>query len=214
MSLPSVLVCFAVREEARFFRAPRGVRSDVLLTGIGPRNARRTLERALAGTPPGLVLSCGYAGGLDPTLEPGAVVFEAEPASGLAEALRPLGARPARFHAADRVIVTETEKQALRQATGADAVEMESAVIRSLCRTRGIPVATIRVISDTALEDLPLDFNRLAGADDNLSYAKLGLALVRSPGRVQALLRFRKRLKMASQRLAAVLIALLEARGG
>ena len=50
----------------------------------------------------------------------------------------------------------------------------------------------MRVILDTANEDLPLDFNQLMTADQKMSYGKLALALVKSPGKVGALLRLQK----------------------
>jgi len=247
MSAPLVLVCFALRHEARFFRPAPGSNCRVAVTGIGRRNARRGLERALEGDQPALVLTCGYAGGLNPALKFGQVVFEAEGATelgalsqenmaeewqvkngegagtgegrgtrakgkgqrakgrGLSGILVELGAVRGRFHEVDRVVVTAREKHDLWEATGADAVEMESAEIRRTCRERAIPAATIRVISDTAGEDLPLDFNQVSGPDQNLSYGKLAFRLVRTPALIGRLLQLQRRLNGAAQSLAAVL---------
>jgi adenosylhomocysteine nucleosidase len=84
-------------------------------------------------------------------------------------------------------------------------VEMESGVIRAVCRERGIPSATVRVISDSADENLPLDFNRLMDAEQNLSYVRLALALVSSPGKIPALITLQKRTRTAAKNLAKVL---------
>ncbi len=232
------LLAFAVREESRAFQKLVPARPDllVLLTGIGQRNAEKAIGKALAEQSPRLVLTCGFAGGLNPELETGTVVFsvdetpgsrrgnEAEllarsqippayvggydPAasiSSLSPALLAAGAQPAKFHCADRVAAFAEEKRALRQSTGADAVEMESGVIRAICRKLSIPSATVRVISDAADEDLPLDFNRLMDSDQNLKYGKLTAALLKSPGKIGALLRLQRQTQAAAEQLAQVL---------
>jgi hypothetical protein len=82
---------------------------------------------------------------------------------------------------------------------------MESAAIHDVCRERGIPCVTVRVISDTADEDLPLDFNVLSKPDKNLDYGKLAWTLARSPGKIGALLQLQKKTSLAARQLAAVL---------
>ena len=96
---------------------------------MGQTNAAESLRRALAGVHPRLVVTAGFAGGLKPELAAGAVIFEEDPEAGLRGRLMEHGAIPARFHCAARVAVTAAEKGALREATGADAVEIESSVI-------------------------------------------------------------------------------------
>jgi nucleoside phosphorylase len=171
-----------------------------------------------------LVLTCGFAGGLNPDLKLGDVVFETFPCSsrresaqiktgekleptdvGCYEKLVAAGAKPAKIFCTDRIATTGAEKKALRDATGADAVEMESAAIHAVCAERGIPCVTVRVISDTAHEDLPLDFNALAKPDKNLNFGKLAWAIAKSPGKIGALLALQKKTKFAAEQLARVL---------
>lgn len=196
------LYCFALKHEARFVSKPAG---EILITGMGARNTEQTLLSTLSRLRPQCVFSCGFAGGLNPALTGGTVVFSTPENGWGFERLRAAGAQPAKFHSSDRVAVTVEEKRRLRQATGADALDMESETIARLCFERGIPSVILRVISDSALEDLPLDFNRLMTADQRLNYGKLCLSLMSSPGKLGALLRLNRQTRAAAKALGAVL---------
>lgn len=208
MDLTPTLVCFAVKEETKFFKAAN---CRVLITGMGQKNATEGLRKELASARPGLVLTCGFAGGLNPKLALGDVVFDADDATGIKAKLIELGASPGIFHCADKVAITIAEKKSLREATAADAVEMESYAIRALCREKKIPAATIRVISDAAGEDLPLDFNALMTPDYRLSMAKLLGKLMREPLKIPQLIEFQKRTVFAARQLGELLEKLLAA---
>ncbi|HXU78652.1 MAG TPA: hypothetical protein VN794_18895 [Methylomirabilota bacterium] len=210
---PPILVCFAVKEEAQSFRLRAGGRPQVriLLTGMGGRNAERTVRRALSVEKPALVLTSGFAGGLAPDLPAGTVLFDAGGNTELNAALAAAGAQPGRFLWSARVAAAASEKQALRLSTGADAVEMESQVIASLCREIGIPCATVRIVLDPAGEDLPLDFNALMDANMEMNYGKLTFAVLKSPGKIAALLRLQKASRAAAEKLATVLLQAIAA---
>jgi len=209
-----VLVCFAVKEEAEPFQKLFGYDPavQVLVTGMGKRNALKSLLGVLEQTTPALVLTCGFAGGLDPMLSVGTVVYDEDQGCGLSAELERLGAKHARFFCASRIAVTPEEKRIIRNSTGADAVEMESEHIRALCRSHNIPSATIRVISDAAEEELPLDFNTLLTRDEKINYARLGLALFRSPGKIPHLISLQKRTAVSANGLAVVLQKFLQKR--
>ena len=168
------------------------------------------------------MLTCGFAGGLNPDLKLGDVIFEIigdgstspklkkNPKMTRNSSLRELlaaGAKPAKFFCADRIATTVAEKKKLRDETGADAVEMESAAIHAVCAERGIPCVTVRVISDTADEDLPLDFNALAKPDKSLDFGKLAWAIAKSPGKIGALMELQKKTKSAAERFPASTLA-------
>ena len=229
----STLICFALKDEAAPFRkmaagtVAAAQAASILITGIGRRNAEKSLREFLNScrsrgsetqiknnleTPhvvsydPSLVLTCGFAGGLNPELKLGEVVFElSTPNPQLSTRLLASGAKPIKFFCADRIATTVAEKRKLHAETGADAVEMESAAIHAICRERGIPCATVRVISDAAGEDLPLDFNALFNADLSLNYGKLALAIAKSPEKIGALMKLQNQTKAAAEKLAEIL---------
>jgi nucleoside phosphorylase len=197
-----LLVCFAVAQEARHFHSPH---AETLVTGMGQGNATRAGAAVLAQRRPRVLLTCGFAGGLNAELRSGDVVFSAEAGTRLAATLRAAGAKPVSFHCAARVAITAAEKSSLRASTGADAVEMESAPLRALCQSRGIPSATVRVISDAVDESLPLDFNALMTPDYALSYVRLARAVALAPWSIPGLWRLGRRSDGAARRLAEVL---------
>jgi hypothetical protein len=132
-----------------------------------------------------------------------------DPETGLETALLAAGARPARFHCAEKVVTTAQQKRALWEATGADAVEMESEFIREICHQEHIPSATVRVVLDAAEDNLALDFNQLMTDDMRLDTGKLALALMRSPSRITALLRLQKQSRSAAESLAQTISRIL-----
>jgi adenosylhomocysteine nucleosidase len=198
-----ILVTFAVKEEVKFFPGGPGIRRYI--TGMGRDNAERAIETAISEIRPRLVLTCGFAGGLNPVLKSSEVVFNAEPGTTLYDKLKEAGATPVSFFCARRVAITSEEKQRLWRGTGLDAVEMESESIRDYCRERDIPCATVRAISDTALEDLPLDFNTLLSPAKKIDYKKLTWALVRAPFKFAELLAFQQKTVDAARSLGAFL---------
>ncbi len=200
------LICFALKEEAAPFRKIAAGKSgiSIIITGIGRANAEKSVREFLSKSFPELVLTCGFAGGLNPGLKIGDVIFEpAGPAADIQKLTR--SARPAKFFCADRIATTSAEKKLLRDLTSADAVEMESAAIHAVCAEKNIPCATLRVISDTVHENLPLDFNALAKPDKNLDFGKLFLAIALSPGKIPQLMALQKKTRFAAERLAAAL---------
>lgn len=200
-----IAVFFAVRAEAGPFRRdlPPGV--QVVITGMGATHARRAAEDHLYRARPRLVLTCGFAGGLHPGVPRSTVLFDADPHSPLAGVLERAGAVPAQFHCATRVAVTVADKRAVRAATGADAVEMESGVVREVCRAAGVASATLRVVSDAADEDLPVDFNRLMNAQQDLDPVRLAGYLLRQPAAIAGLFRLQRHCAAAARALARVL---------
>jgi nucleoside phosphorylase len=229
------LVCFAVKEEARFFmdqmagrlkprcwHSPGDAASKsappalcrVLITGMGRRNAEEVVRGAFALVQPKRVITSGFAGGLNPKLKFGTIVYEEDSDAGFGPQLEQAGAARAAFFCHSRAAVTSGEKAALRQSTGADAVEMESGVIRNVCRERKIPSATVRVILDDASRDLPLDFNALMTPGDRIHYPKLIWAVLSRPGRIGRVIAFQRQTMEASRRLGAALAELFGAKRG
>lgn len=206
----ALLICFAVREEAAFAweLKAKGER-ELLITGMGRRNASTRFAETLRRVNPDRVLTCGFAGALNPEFKIGDVLFDEDYDAGISKELLSAGAIPAKFYCSVRVAVTAAEKAELWRTTGADAVEMESSVIRSLCRERGIPSATVRVISDAAHEDLPLDFNALMTSEQKISIPKLMGKLVTSPRSIPRLMELQRNTRLAAKNLADVLNGLL-----
>lgn len=199
-----MLVCFAVPEEARPFQKLMAGHSAVRIavSGMGRRNTQAMIEAELKASRPGLVLTCGYTGALNPELALGRIVFDADATFPNASQLELLGGRPVRFVHSEKIVVTAVEKTRLCAESGADAVDMESKFIRDACRGMGISSATVRVVSDTATQDMPLDFNALLTPDLKMNYARLGAAILKSPKCIPALMRFGKETRAAADALA------------
>jgi adenosylhomocysteine nucleosidase len=161
-----VLVVTGMAAEARLAAGP-GV--TTVMAGGNPARLRSLLH-ARVQPDCRAVISVGIAGGLDPSLRPGDVIV----ATGVAAADRRHAASPTLAHrlaarlsdhpkrvimaelaGVDSAVVTPSAKRALRNATGALAVDMESHVAAAFAAHHGLPFAAVRVVCDPAHRGLP-----------------------------------------------------------
>jgi adenosylhomocysteine nucleosidase len=181
--------------EAQFARdvIANGVRWWLVANGPGGRLVKQALvdRRGVDG-----VISTGYCGALDPGLSVGDIVVSGEPPATKRVYVR------GRVHSAERVVVTAGEKRELHMATGAVAVDMEAAAVEEKATQWNVPFRCIRVVSDTAREDLPLDFNRFQDAAGRFSLTRIAMQALLHPFTVlPALLRLNKNCRSAGKQL-------------
>jgi hypothetical protein len=112
------------------------------------------------------------------------------------------------FYTAGTVISSVSEKLRLGQI--ADAVDMESYPIMAQAQQHGIPAVAIRAISDTADQNLPLDFNRAIDEDGKIDWLPALSQVAASPGCLPQLMRFGLDSSRAARKLAHFLDRYLE----
>ncbi|MEP6960967.1 MAG: hypothetical protein ABI995_02755 [Acidobacteriota bacterium] len=194
----------AIPSSAAFARETElnGARCILIANGPGPRLVNLALDRDFPKRwNVQQVISTGFCGALDPHLKIGDIVVSGAP---LPSAAGPY--RHGEIWSIDEVAVTAVEKGQLRNKTGASVVEMEFAAVQAKAREWGLPCRAIRVVSDTAAEDLPLNFNDYRDADGRFQFSRIAFSGLASPFRVlPALLRLDRNSKEASEKLGAFL---------
>lgn len=192
------------------------------VSGIGGAAAAAAARRLVLAGVSGLA-SFGMAGALDPTLICGAVLLPEEVVAGDgigsgATLLPTSGEWRQRLRAAlpdsciacgGRLLTSarpigqpRAKADAWRHA-GAAAVDMESAAIAQVAGQVGIPFIALRVIVDTAADELPAAV-LAASVGGRLRVGRLIGGLLRAPGEVGALIRLAARYRIASRVLTVV----------
>jgi adenosylhomocysteine nucleosidase len=194
----------------------------VVRSGVGRKLAARATEALLAGHKPQLVISAGFAGALDKRLCRADVILardvvDAEgrslPIPGLVDPARlpqPQRVHVGRLVTVDRIVRLPNEKEALGQKHQALAVDMESLAVVEVCLSHGVPVLVVRAVSDTVDQAIPPDVERLL--DQKSAAGRWGAALgaaINRPGSVKDMLQLKENALLATDRLAAVLSAIV-----
>jgi adenosylhomocysteine nucleosidase len=179
---------------------------EIAAVGLG---AHALATRTAALTDPALVVSAGICGALARELDVGSLVvpetvvgaegqvWETAQVAGLT--------RRGRLLVVGRVIGTVAEKSRLRLATGACAVDMESAAILGWARARGVPAAVVRAVSDAATRAVPADLAAAVASDGAVRpLAAVRVALAR-PAAVADALALRAATATALRAVATIL---------
>jgi adenosylhomocysteine nucleosidase len=179
-------------------------------TGIGRKNAVKSLIDVMERFPLRMILSIGYAGGLDPDLAVGDLLVadkilvpaaeSGQNASQASWAIDPAlvdvamtlevgqnaKAKRGPLMTVDQVVVHPEQKQKLYAQSGALAVEMETSALVQLAQEKQIPFLSIRAISDTASQEL-IDVSPLLSPDGEVSPLKAGWYVATHPGSLKSL---------------------------
>ncbi len=193
---------------------------DVILTGMGPANARRATEIVLSAEHDACI-SSGFGGGLKPEYAIADVLVAAavgqfgtpntirSDAALVENALRTNCAVEAkRFVSVDRVAGTPEEKREL--AEYGDAVEMESYAVLAVAAQHKVPAVAIRAISDRFDQKLPIDFSGTIDECGHVLKGKLARKIASDPSKIPALIRLGKQSQAAAGRLAEFLESYIE----
>jgi hopanoid-associated phosphorylase len=207
------LAVVGMRSEAALL--PRGLR--VVVGGGDPRQLPALLA-AERGEGVAAVLSFGIAGGLDPALVPGDLIvstwvrgpggaYRAD-MSWAAALARATGARLGVVAGAAAAVADPAAKRALRDATGALAVDLESEAAAAFAAAYALPFVALRAVADTAKEAVPAAAVAGLTSDGRLAPGRVALALLRRPRELPALIQVAKRARAAHAALARAVAAL------
>lgn len=200
-----------------------GVETGVVLTGAGPHRASAAAARVLwRESETGFVcVSAGMAGALRPQFKIAEVLaaravisdgprMDAALAGGVrsSEEMVTLAQQKGatvveNIYTSSSVVATAAAKKAL--GARADAVDMESFDIALEAAAYGIPCIVVRAVSDTCDEDLPLDMQRVFGADGQVSIPRVMGQLARHPQALPRLVRLGRNSAKAGESLATFL---------
>lgn len=197
MTSTRILLCTATKWETEpLVKAFKGNdRVTILKTGIGAVNADMALRNwhhaARPEDRPGIVVSCGLCGALQPGMNTGDIVADLSGAeSAWAHAAREtaaglkLGIHFGKIIHSDRVLTTPAEKARLGQEQRASAVDMESAAIRAFARSAAMSALVIRVVLDGINDTLP---ETMPEGEDFLSLTKYAFTNARRLPRLAAI---------------------------
>jgi len=176
----------------------------LVANGPGARLAHEAAWTGCGMTGVRAVVSTGYCGGLDPKLALGDIFAATEVRPGSTTGVYPVipveAPHQGLLLSVDRVAVTKREKAALFS-SGGSAVEMEAGAVAAVAGSMGLPFYCVRVVSDTAREELPLDFNRYRDQAGRFSRLAIATAAAMRPWSIPGLLRFDRNSRRASLKL-------------
>nr|WP_218036756.1 phosphorylase [Sphingobium sp. EM0848] len=204
-----MIVACGLKREARLLDRPG---RDLFVVAGGGDSAR--LEQELddrAKAFPAIILSCGIAGALAPSLRSGDLVVDGD--AGLVARLRQHlpHAISGEVFGSDAIIATARVKRDLAGRSNAIAADMESHVARRVAVRRQLPFVAIRAIADCADDDLPPAALVGMRPDGGLALGAVLLSLARRPGQLGALIRTGRQADRALRSLSQAFDILMRA---
>ncbi|PYK40681.1 MAG: hypothetical protein DME60_07255 [Verrucomicrobia bacterium] len=191
---------------------------EVLHTGVGEELCRQRMASFLQDRQFACLVSAGFAGALNDKLRAGDLLLAENFSTVELNAMRS-GLGSSLIHRANLLTVTSIidsieERQKIAQTTGAVAIDMETEFIARACAEHGVPLLSLRVISDSPSEPFPGPSKILFDIERQRTHVrKLAMFFLAHPTRVPRLVQFAKRIARARTTLANALLEVVRAIG-
>ena len=206
------------RTDRTGIRTIRGTINDraveVLHTGVGEKVCRQRLAKFLQDQQFDLLISAGFAGALNDQLQVGDLLlaknFSTVELTEVGSSFSRLPIHEADLLTVRALIDSSDERNEIARTSGAAAVDMETEFIARACAEHGIPLLSLRVITDTPREPFPAPPNVLFDIEQQRSrFLTLATFFLAHPNRVPRLIQFARRIARVRKILANVLVAIL-----
>ena len=187
---------------------------EVLHTGVGEKVCRQRVANFLRGQQFDLLISAGFAGALNDQLQVGDLLlaknFSTVELTEVGSSFSRLPIHEADLLTVRALIDSSDERNEIARTSGAAAVDMETEFIARACAEHGIPLLSLRVITDTPREPFPAPPNVLFDIEQQRSrFLTLATFFLAHPNRVPRLIQFARRIARVRKILASVLVAIL-----
>ena len=207
-----IALVFALKYESAAIREPNRLCASIWNLGLTGKRCVNGLEERLRRVRPNLIVSIGFAGGLQPGFPVGSLIIgENLTCPHVLQTLHKLhGFTFGKVVTSAHIVATSLEKKNLGISSGALTVDCESHFIREACDRRDIPMLAVRCVSDTVEQDLPLPgsilINDKTGKPDPGALFKYVLS---HPSKISGLRELVSNSRIAQKSLAAGVSAIL-----
>ena len=187
---------------------------EIFHTGVGEKICRQRMARFLQDRQLDCLISAGFAGALDDQLGVGELLLarnlSTADLSGTLDFLTNLSIHVANLLTVPSMIDSREERNRIAQTTGAVAVDMETEFIARACAEHGVPLLSLRVISDTPCQPLPAPPSMLFDLDEQqTNFGRLVFYVAKHPPAIWRLISFARQIGRARKRLSHAIIALV-----
>lgn len=185
-------------------------------TGVGRQSCEKKIDDFFNNELPRVFIAAGFAGAVRNDIQAGELIL-AENFSDqrlLSEAQRVLnreGLRIAKLFTSPAIVDSINERNEIARASGADVVDMETEVIAQSCAARGIPMLSLRVVSDSPRNPFPAPPNVLFDMQlQRTNPATLLAYLFKHPIALWRLIQFGRQVAKARAALTSAIVKVIE----
>jgi nucleoside phosphorylase len=185
---------------------------EIFYTGVGRKSCESKIDDFFRDERPRYFIAAGFAGSVRDDLPAGDLILAGNVSHPtlLSKAREVLHAREVTLYTSPAIVDSIEQRNETARISGADAVDMETEIIAQACNARGVPMLSLRVVSDSPGRPFPAPPRVLFDMQlQRTKPAKLLGYLLTHPPALWRLIRFGRQVGKARAKLAGAIVDLL-----